>query len=231
MSPGGAHAVTVHQAGLLQCRVCGCVSRPPATGGAAGTASPAHEPGLTLRCPRCHAAIRPHEGGNGIQITWALLVAAAILYIPANLMPVMSVYLLGSGEPSTIISGVVHLLEAGQWPLALIIFVASIVVPLLKLFSLTFILVTIHRRSVWRTHERAQLYRITELVGRWSMVDVFVISILSGLVQFGGMARIEANIGTVFFAVVVVLTMLSARTLDEHLLWEAHEARAKEEDV
>lgn len=219
MSPAGAHPVTVHQAGLLQCRVCGCLTRPPA----------AHEPGLKLRCPRCSAAIPLHEGGNGNQITWALLLASAILYIPANLMPVMSFHTLGQGEPSTIISGVVHLLKGGQWPLALIVFVASIVVPLLKLFTLTFILVTMHRRSTWRTRERALLYRATELVGRWSMVDVFVIAILSGLVQFGGVARIEANIGTIFFAVVVVLTMLSARTLNEHLLWEAHEARAEEE--
>ena len=221
MSRAGAHPVTVHQAGLLQCRVCGRLTRPPA----------AYDPGLKLRCPRCSAAIRLHQAGNSIQITWALLVASAILYIPANLMPVMSVYMLGKGEPSTIIGGVVHLLKGGQWPLALIVFVASIVVPLLKLFALTFILVTIHRRSMWRTRERALLYRVTEFVGRWSMVDVFVIAILSGLVQCGGMARIEANIGTVFFAAVVVLTMLSARTLAEHLLWEVHEARAKEEEV
>lgn len=219
MNPAGDVPLTVQVAGWLQCQSCARLSRPRA----------GYDPEQALRCPRCGAALHLHKNRSSIQITWALLVASAILYVPANILPVMSVYMMGNGAPSTIISGAVHLLEGGQWPLALIIFVASIVVPILKLFSLTFILITIHRRSTWRTRERAQLYRVTEIVGRWSMVDVFVIAILSGLVQFGNVARIEANAGTFFFAAVVVLTMLSARTLDEHLLWEAHETRAKED--
>ena len=210
MSRAGAHPVTVHQAGLLQCRVCGRLTRPPA----------AYKPGLKLRCPRCSAAIRLHQGGNSIQITWALLVASAILYIPANLMPVMSVYMLGKGEPSTIIGGVVHLLEGGQWPLALIVFVASIVVPLLKLFALTFILVTIHRHSMWRTRERALLYRVTEFVGRWSMVDVYVVTILVALVNFGVLADIDAGPAAFYFAAVVIITIIAARTFDPRLIWD-----------
>ena len=222
MTPGATQGLTVHRAGLLQCHSCGGLSR------ALPDLAPELESDVDLRCPRCDGALRPRRGRRGLQTTWALLVASAILYVPANLLPVMSVYFLGGAERSTIIGGAVHLLEAGQWPLALIIFVASVMVPLLKLFALTFILVTIHLRSVWRTRERAWLYRATELVGRWSMVDVFVIGILAGLVQFGGMARIEANAGTFFFAAVVVLTMLSARTLDEHLLWEPHDAPREE---
>ena len=157
---------------------------------------------------------------KSVELSWALLIAAAILYIPANLMPVMSVYMLGSGQPDTIISGALHLVQAGQWPLALLIFVASIVVPLLKLFSLGFLLITIQRGSSWQPHDRLFLYRLTEYIGRWSMVDVFVVAILTGLVQFGNLARIEANAGTFSFAAVVVLTMLAAHTLDEHLIWE-----------
>lgn len=197
----------------LHCRVCGCLSQ----------LSRPLQPKEYLKCPRCGARLR-HERGNSVEVTWALLIAAVILYLPANTMPVMSVYLLGSGQPDTIISGAWHLLEAGQWPLALLIFVASIVVPLVKVFSLSFLLISIQRRSDWRPHDRMRLYRMTELIGRWSMVDVFVVAILSGLVQFGNLARIEANAGTLSFAAVVVLTMLAARTLDEHLIWDlSHE--------
>nr|CAA6812783.1 MAG: Paraquat-inducible protein A [uncultured Thiotrichaceae bacterium] len=194
---------------FLHCRVCGCLSRKPDALGQYDV----------VYCPRCGAKIKTGFN-NSIEVTWALLIAAAILYIPANLMPVMSVYMLGSGQPDTIISGALHLVEAGQWPLALLIFVASIVVPLLKLFSLGFLLLTIQKRSVWRQRDRVLLYRATEYVGRWSMVDVFVIAILAGLVQFGNLVRVETNIGTLSFAGVVVLTMIAAHTLDEHLIWD-----------
>ena len=201
---------TAHAAGLIQCRMCSCLSHPPARLGKFEV----------MRCPRCHARLRPHEHSNSVEVTWALLIAAIILYIPANVLPVMSVYMLGAGQPDTIISGVYHLLEAGQWPLALIVFVASIVVPLLKLFTLSFLLISIQRRSKWRQYDRMRLYRVTEYVGRWSMVDVFVIAILTGLVQFGNLARVDANLGSFSFAAVVVLTMFAARTLDGHLIWD-----------
>lgn len=200
---------------FLHCRVCGCLSHKP---------DAQHQPGKydVLYCPRCGVKLK--TGVNkSIEVTWALLIAAAILYIPANLMPVMSVYMLGSGQPDTIISGAMHLVEAGQWPLALLIFVASIVVPLLKLFSLGFLLVSIQRKSSWRQRDRVLLYRATEYVGRWSMVDVFVIAILAALVQFGNIVRVETNIGTLSFAAVVVLTMIAAHTLDEHLIWDVED--------
>lgn len=199
---------------FLPCRVCGCLSRKPETIGRYDV----------LYCPRCGAKIKTGNN-NSIEVTWALLIAAVIMYIPANLMPVMSVYMLGSGQPDTIISGVFHLAEAGQWPLALLIFVASIVVPLLKLFALAFLLVTMQKQSSWRQHDRVLLYRMTEYIGRWSMVDVFVIAILAGLVQFGNLVRVETNAGTLSFAAVVVLTMIAAHTLDEHLIWEGTEEK------
>jgi paraquat-inducible protein A len=195
---------------LLQCRVCGCLSHAPKQ----------LKRFEVMHCPRCGARMQLRQQSNSVEVTWALLIAAAILYIPANTLPIMSVYMLGAGQPDTIITGVYHLLEAGQWPLALIVFLASIVVPLLKLFTLSFLLISIQRRSPWRQHDRMRLYRITEYVGRWSMVDVFVIAILTGLVQFGNLARVDANLGSLSFAAVVVLTMFAARTLDEHLIWD-----------
>ncbi|MEZ5476125.1 MAG: paraquat-inducible protein A [Thiolinea sp.] len=203
----------------LHCRICGCINRRPAQLGKQDV----------MRCRRCGHRFRTGHN-NSIEVTWALLIASAILYIPANLLPVMSVYMLGKGQPDTIISGAIHLLQAGQWPLALLIFVASVVVPLLKLFALGFLLISIQLKSEWRPHDRVRLFRITEYVGRWSMVDVFVVAILTGLVQFGNLARIEANAGTFSFATVVVLTMLAAHTLDEHLIWDmSHEQQPTEE--
>ena len=213
-------AHTVRAAGLLQCYACGALAR---AAHLVRTNSDVLSKPLarqTLHCPRCGARLVCHEHNNSIENTWALLIAAMILYIPANLMPVMSVYMLGRGHPDTILSGVFSLLKSGQWPLALIVFVASIVVPLLKLITLSFLLITIQRKSAWRPKDRLRLYRITENIGRWSMVDVFVTAILSGLVQFGNLARIEANVGSLSFAAVVVLTMIAARTLDAHLIWD-----------
>lgn len=162
---------------------------------------------------------------NSIEVTWALLIAAMILYIPANVLPIMSAYKLGLGQPDTIVSGVFYLWATGQWPLALIVFAASVVVPLMKLITLSFLLITIQWKSSWRQQERMRLYHIIEYLGRWSMVDIFVIAILIGLVQFGNLARVEANAGSFSFAAVVVLTMLAARTLDEHLIWNISRQR------
>lgn len=203
-------AFTAHDAGLLQCRVCGQLSRYPKSFGK-------H---TVMHCPLCHTPLRLYEYNNSIEVTWALLIAATLLYIPANILPIMSVYMLGNGQPDTILSGVFHLLEAGQWPLALVVFLASILVPLLKLIVLSFLLISIQRRSLRRQHERMFLYKMTEYIGRWSMVDIFVIAILTGLVQFGNLARVDANAGSMSFAAVVVLTMFAARTLDEHLIWD-----------
>lgn len=195
------------QSKLIFCKICGCIGERPAV-------LKKYE---ALHCLRCghHLHLTP----TNLQLTWALLLAAAILYIPANLMPVMSVYLLGKGQPDTIIGGAIHLFQAGQWPLAVLIFVASIVVPLLKLFTLSYLLISIQRGEQQRQHERMRLFHLTEYIGRWSMVDVFVVAILSGLVQFGSLAHIEANAGTFSFAAVVVLTMLAAASLDERLIW------------
>lgn len=192
---------------LLYCKICGCISERPAI---------LYQQDV-LYCAHCGHHLR--LGQANLQTIWALLAAAAILYIPANLMPVMSVYLLGKGQPDTIVGGVIHLYQAGQWPLAVLIFLASLVIPLLKLMTLSYLLITIQRGEKRLQQERMWLFRVTEFIGRWSMVDVFVVAILSGLVQFGNLAHIEANAGTFCFAAVVVLTMLAAAHLDERLIW------------
>jgi len=132
----------------------------------------------------------------------------------------MSLYILGKGSPSTIADGVVQLFEHGQWPIALVIFFASLVIPIVKIVALFFLLISIHYRTRWRAKERMRLYKVIDYIGRWSMVDVFVVAILVGMVKFGNIAYVEANMGSLSFAAVVVLTMLAAHTLDEHQIWE-----------
>ncbi len=200
--------------GLSGCRACGLLVR---TGAA-----------RVGRCPRCHTTVRPRIR-NSLQWTWALLIAGAILYVPANVLPIMTIRYFGAGQPDTIMSGVVFLLTHGMWPLALIVFVASVLVPLLKLFTLTYLLLSVHWRSRTRASQRTWIYRVTEFVGRWSMVDVFVVAILSALVQLGGLVTIDPGPGAVAFAGVVVLTMFAAGKFDPRLIWDHVEgARAGE---
>ena len=123
------------------------------------------------------------------------MIAACILYIPANLLPVMTVTSFGHGEPDTILSGVKTLIQAGMWPVALLVFFASITVPVLKIVALVFLLISVQRRSRWRPRDRTVLYRVVELVGRWSMVDIFMISILVALVNLGAIATIVPGTG------------------------------------
>ncbi|MBK8174208.1 MAG: paraquat-inducible protein A [Rhodospirillales bacterium] len=173
-----------------------------------------------LECPRCGSALH-HRRPDSLSRTAALLMAAAILYVPANIFPVMTFSALGQGEPSTIIGGVRELIEANMWPLALIVFVASILVPVLKLISMAFLLITVKLGTRTRLRERTLIYRINEAVGRWSMVDVFVVSILVALVQLGSIAGITPGIGIVAFASVVMLTMCAAMSFDPRLIWDS----------
>jgi paraquat-inducible protein A len=174
------------------------------------------------RCPRCTDVLHRRKP-RSLQRTWALVIAASLLYLPANLYPVMSVTSLGQTQADTILSGVLFLLHHGMWPLAIIVFTASIFVPLLKLLILVFLLVSVQLRSQWRPRERTRLYRITEAIGRWSMVDVYVVTILVALVRLGNLASIEARAGAVFFCAVVILTMLAAMSFDPRLIWDALE--------
>ncbi len=117
-------------------------------------------------------------------------------------------------------SGVIYMIVSGSWPLALIIFIASVFVPLAKLFILTYLLISVQRKSQWRPYDRTRLYRLTEAVGRWSMVDIYVVTILVALVNLGNLATIEAGMGAVFFGAVVVITIIAAMTFDPRLIWD-----------
>jgi len=174
------------------------------------------------RCPRCGAALH-HRKPHSLARTWALLIAAIILYIPANVLPVMTVTTFGRGEPDTILSGVKLLIQAGMWPVALLVFIASITVPVLKIVALFYLLISVQFRSHWRPRDRTTLYRVVEAVGRWSMVDVFMISILVALVNLGAIASILPGAGAVAFASVVILTMIAAMTFDPRLIWDVQE--------
>jgi paraquat-inducible protein A len=202
---------TAAKAGLISCHACHQLSRIP-SGFANGEAI----------CPRCEAHIHLRKP-NSISRTWALLIAAYILYIPANLLPVMTVISFGKGEADTILSGVKELIHAGMLPIALLVFIASITVPVLKLLTLTYLLLSVHYKSRWRPRERTFLYRITEVVGRWSMIDIFMISILIALVKLEAVATIEPGMGAISFASVVVLTMFAAIGFDPRLIWDRME--------
>jgi paraquat-inducible protein A len=207
-----AAAATARAASCARCHDCGLVCRLP------------HLRAHGARCVRCGAELHFRKPAS-LERTWALVIAAAVCYLPANVLPVMMVTSFGQVASDTIFSGVVYFLTHGMWPLALVVFVASIFVPVLKLAILTFLLISVQRGSNWRPVERTRLYRITEAIGRWSMVDIFAITILVALVRLGNLASIDAGPGAVFFGAVVVLTMLAAESFDPRLIWDRIEAR------
>ncbi len=200
---------TAAHKGYLLCHTCHLLSK---------AATHVH----SIHCPRCGTRLHSRKP-NSLSRTWALTLTAYILYIPANLLPIMTVTMSGKGEPDTIFSGVKELVLGGMWPLALLIFFASITVPVLKLLILTYLLLSVQFKSSWRPKERTILYRITETVGRWSMIDIFVIAILVALVKLGALATIEAGAGAVAFGGVVVITMFAAMSFDPRLIWDALE--------
>lgn len=201
-----AAAPSAAQAGLVSCGICHQLTRP------ASRADPGY-------CPRCGAALawRHHQS---IQHTWALVIAAAICYIPANALPVLTTTTLGSTESDTIMGGVIFLYTSGSWPLALIVLVASVMIPLGKLVVLAYLLIQVQRGVVKNRHDSARMYRLVEFIGRWSMLDVFVDAFVVALVQLQPLMSVEPGAGVIFFMAVVVLTMLAAQTFDPRLLWD-----------
>ena len=195
------------QAGLVSCETCGLLSRP---------ARPAH-PG---HCGRCGALLEWRRP-NSIQYSWALLIAAAICYIPANLLPVMRTTTLVGSDADTIMSGVIFLYTSGSWPLALIVLIASVMIPLGKLIALAYLLISVQRGSLKSTRDRTRLYRIVEIIGRWSMLDVFVATFTVALVQLQPLMSVTPGAGVAFFMSVVVLTMLAVQSFDPRLIWDS----------
>lgn len=205
--PASATLVTAAQLGLLSCETCGLLARPAS----------ATEAGF---CRRCGEELE-FRRYRSIQTTWALVIAAAICYIPANALPVLNTTAFGTSEGDTILGGVAFLYTSGSWPLALIVLIASVMIPLGKLLALAYLLITVQRGSVIGNHERTRLYRMVEFIGRWSMLDVFVDTFTVALVQLQPLMSVEPGTGVLFFAAVVVLTMLAAESFDPRLIWDA----------
>ena len=194
----------------IGCDTCGLVSR----------AAPG------MRCSRCGFRLQVRKA-NSIQRTWAFAIAAMVLYIPANTYPVLTVVRLGASQPSTILGGVKELLELGMWPLAALVFFASVAVPVLKLIGLIILLGSTHCGTSWALKDRTVLYRIVDAIGRWSMIDIFMESILVGVVQFGQIASVYPGPGAIAFAAVVILTMLAAHSFDPRLMWDSARDKAE----
>jgi paraquat-inducible protein A len=204
--PAVSGAATGRSLGLLVCPDCRLTVR--------------NIQALRLRCPRCHARLRERKL-HSLAITTALVICAAVLYVPANVLPVMDTHTIFDDENDTIMSGVLVLLHSGSWPIAILVFVASIVVPLLKILAMAILLYSAWTRSPRGRLQRTQLYRVVEYIGRWSMLDIYAISLLATLVQVQSFATVIVGLGAWAFGAVVVLTLLAARTFDERLLWDA----------
>jgi paraquat-inducible protein A len=202
---------TAAEAGLVSCENCSLLSSP----------APGAEAGY---CPRCGGELAQRHH-HSIQYTWALVIAAAICYIPANVLPVLTTNALGSSESDTIIGGVLLLYNTGSWPLALIVLIASVMVPLGKLIALSYLLISVQRGSIKNNQDRTRLYRLVELIGRWSMLDVFVDTFTVALIQLQPLMSVEPGAGVLFFAAVVVLTMIAAESFDPRLIWDTPNVR------
>ena len=198
---------TAMQEGLQGCEVCGLISRP----------APGAEEG---RCPRCGEQLEFRKRAT-FQRTWAYLIAAAICYVPANLLPVLNTTTATGTDSDTILQGVVLLWSPTGWPLSLIVLFASIMIPSAKILALAYLLVTAQRGSATNKQQRVRMYRTVELIGRWSMVDVFVDTFTAALIQLQPLMAVSPAPGLLFFAAVVVLTMLAVESFDPRLIWDA----------
>lgn len=199
---------TGRQLGLYSCHTCGRVSE--RQGHAA--------PDAPLACPRCGTHLH-HRNPRSLERAWAYTWAAIVLYLPANLLPVMTTISLQGAVDHTILGGIHELWMNRDWGLAVIVFVASVAVPIVKIASLVLLLLSAGRNSTWCSRERTALWRGIEAVGHWSMLDVFVVVLLVGMIHFGPLAGVEPEPGLVAFGAVVVLTILGVSSFDPRLLW------------
>ena len=201
---------SARQQGLIGCSCCALVQQRPQ----------AH-PRRAIFCSRCHSRLHSRLP-NAVAKSWAYTLAALVMLLPANFYPIMVVTSLGSDSPDTIISGVIHLVHSGQYPIAAVVFIASIAVPVLKLIGMMLLLTATQRHWHLSARQCTALYRMVEFIGRWSMLDLFVIAILMALVDLGQVAQINAGPAATAFLVTVLLTMLAAISFDPRLLWDLH---------
>jgi paraquat-inducible protein A len=202
-----ATVLTASEAGLLGCQTCHLVSRPV----------PAAD---TLECPRCGSPVHSRKRAS-LARTWAFLIACYLLYVPANVLPIMDTSSLFGAQRDTILSGVIYLWNSGSWATAAVVFVASIVQPIFKLVVLTYVAFCLRKRRVRNPMLQARLYRIVHTIGRWSMLDIYVVALLVALVQSPTLAEIEPGPAAAAYAALVVFTMLASQSLDPRLIWDA----------
>lgn len=201
--------------GIVRCHGCGLACQDVGSGESSAS--------VRAICPRCNSSLHRRKP-DSLARTTAFLLAAVILYLPANLLPVMYTSWFGRGHASTIMSGVIDFWRAGAWDISLIIFIASVAVPCAKFLVLGLLVVTVRRGSTWAMHERTHLYHFVEFIGYWSMLDVLVIALVAALVQFKALSSTEPRVGILFFGLVVILTMFAALSFDPRLIWDAKEA-------
>ena len=211
-SPPDAPACSALAAGLWRCRGCAAVCVPPPEAVEQGRA----------RCPRCDAVVHPRKP-EAIARAWAFLLAGTALYLPANLLPVTATSAIGGRQTDTIFSGIVYFWKDGSYGLAVLVFVASIVVPMTKLLLMSLLLISLQRHDRRWAQRRLKAYRALELIGRWSMLDIFAITMLAALVQVESLAELRPGPGAMAFGAVVVLTMLATHSFDPRLLFDKPE--------
>lgn len=197
--------LTARGAGLIGCTHCCAV----------------HAPGVAV-CRRCGSALSSRDEAS-LQRVWAWLAAGLITYIPANLFPMLVTSNFGTRLENTILGGVIELFHHGSYGVAAIVFVASVVIPIGKFFAIAYLALSTRRTLRLQGHGRQRLYEVVEFIGRWSMIDVFVVAILSALVQLNFVVTINPGVAAVSFALSVAFTMLSAQNFDPRLIWDAYE--------
>ena len=193
--------------GLYACHTCALVSRP-------------HDADENAHCPRCGTALRRRKP-ESVGRTWALLITAFILIVPANTLPIMETGSMFGSQRDTIMSGVIYLWTSGSWALALLVFFASVVVPLAKLIALSYLLISVQRQSPRNPRRRTRLYHQLKFIGRWSMLDIYVVTLLVALAQLQSLATIHAAPGAIAFGAVVVFTMLASMNFDPRMMWDS----------
>ncbi|MBU1171757.1 MAG: paraquat-inducible protein A [Proteobacteria bacterium] len=198
---------TLRNSGLILCLTCHKLIR-------AGKKHP--------RCPRCGSLVHSRTPGS-LSTTWALVITGFWLLIPANILPITQVVYLGDGQPDTIISGIISLINDGMLPIAILVFLASIVVPILKLLGISFLLLCVQFKWTFSAYHCTLLYRFISLIGRWSMLDLFMISILTALVDMGAVSSVTPGPGATAFATVVVITLFASKRFDPRLIWDLKE--------
>jgi paraquat-inducible protein A len=209
--------ITAAEAGYLSCDVCHFVCRPADAGHAA-------------RCPRCEAPVHSRIRAS-LARTWAFLAACYLLYLPANLLPIMDTSSLFGDQSDTIMSGIRFLWNSGSWATAGVVFIASIVQPVLKLCILTYIAISVQRGRVRNPLRQARMYRFVHVIGRWSMLDIYVVALLVALVQSPTLAEIEAGPAAIAYAALVAFTMLASQSFDPRLIWDAARAPRRPQDA